>query len=577
MIRPAALLRPLVRRPAVVVMGIAAMCGGLVPVDGASREPARARHGMVAAADSYAAKAGVAIMQQGGNAVDAAVAVGFALAVTYPGAGNIGGGGFMVIRMADGRETTIDYRETAPAAAERNMFLDERGNPVASRSLVGPLASGVPGSVAGLAFAQRKYGRLPLAAVMRPAIELARDGFEISWSFAASLAAHRSLFAQFPATARAFLREDGTPPEAGERLRQADLATTLQAIAEQGPDAFYRGRIAQLIAAEMSRTGGLITTADLARYEPIERLALVGAYRGHRIVSMAPPSSGGVALLQLLNILEAYPLAEYGHNSSRTMHLMIEAERRVYADRSEWLGDPAFVRVPVAGLIAKPYADHLRAGIDERRATPSSAIKPGQPRDYESSQTTHYSVVDAEGNAVSTTTTLNGGYGSGQVVTGAGFLLNNEMDDFSAKPGAPNMFGLLGGDANAIAPGKRMLSSMTPTIVVRDGHTWLVAGSPGGGQIITTVLQVLVNAIDHRMNVQQAVDAPRFHHQWQPDKVQLEPLGFAADVIGALEALGHTTHVDSDMGGVQAVVIEPGTGLRLGATDPREDGGAVGY
>jgi gamma-glutamyltranspeptidase/glutathione hydrolase len=327
----------------------------------------------------------------------------------------------------------------------------------------------------------------------------------------------------------------------------------------------------------MERTGGLITAADLGRYQPIERPALTGTYRGHRIVSMGPSSSGGVALVQLLNILEAYPLAEYGHNSSRAMHLMIEAERRVYADRSEWLGDPAFVRVPVAGLLAKSYADRLRAGINETRATPSTSVAPGRPQDYESLETTHYSVVDAEGNAVSTTTTLNGGYGSGQVVSGAGFLLNNEMDDFSAKPGAFNMFGLTGGDANAVGPGKRMLSSMTPTIVVRDGRTWLVAGSPGGGRIITTVLQVLVNAIDHGMDVQQAVDAPRFHHQWQPDDVRLEPFGFAADVVSALEAMGHATRIDRDMGGVQAIAIDGATGLRLGASDPREDGAAIGY
>jgi gamma-glutamyltranspeptidase/glutathione hydrolase len=292
---------------------------------------------------------------------------------------------------------------------------------------------------------------------------------------------------------------------------------------------------------------------------------------------MGPPSSGGVALLQLLNILEAYPLAEYGHNSSRTMHLMIEAERRVYADRSEWLGDPAFFPVPVAGLIAKSYAAHLRSGISDTRATPSSDVAPGRPRDFEPSQTTHYSVVDAEGNAVSTTTTLNGAYGSGQMVTGAGFLLNNVMDDFSAKPGSPNMFGLSGGEANAVAPGKRMLSSMTPTIVLRDGRTWLVIGSPGGGRIITTVLQVLVNAIDHRMDLQQAVDAPRFHHQWKPDEVRLERLGFPADVVTALEAMGHTTRVDDDMGDVQATAIDPATGLRLGASDSREDGAALGY
>jgi gamma-glutamyltranspeptidase/glutathione hydrolase len=565
------------RRARLLLVLTAALCASLADGRAASREPVRARRGMVASADAYASRAGVRILEQGGNAVDAAVAVGFALAVTYPSAGNIGGGGFMVIRLADGRETTIDYREAAPAAASRDMFLDDRGDPVPDRSRLGPLAVGIPGTVAGLALAQRKYGHLSLAQVMAPAIALARDGFTLTWHGAALLESHQSLLARFPATARALLRPDGSAPAPGERLAQSDLADTLEEIAAHGADAFYRGRIADLVAGEMARTGGLITKADLAGYQAVERPPLSGTYRGHRIVSMGPPSSGGVALLQLLNILEAYPLAEYGHNSSRTMHLVVEAERRVYADRSEWLGDPAFFRVPVAGLVAKAYAARLRATIVPTRATPSREVAPGRPRDFEPSQTTHYSVVDAEGNAVSTTTTLNGAYGSGQMVTGAGFLLNNEMDDFSAKPGAPNMFGLTGGEANAIAPGKRMLSSMTPAIVLRDGRTWLVVGSPGGGRIITTVLQVIVNAIDHGMDLQQAVDAPRFHHQWQPDEVRLERLGFPADVVTALEAMGHTTRVDDDMGGVQAAAIDSTTGVRLGATDPREDGAATGY
>jgi gamma-glutamyltranspeptidase/glutathione hydrolase len=401
MIRSAALPRQpsLVRRACIGAVCLAMPWTTLVPAHGASREPVRARQGLVASADTYASRAGVDILKHGGNAVDAAVCVGFALAVTYPGAGNIGGGGFMVIRTADGRETTVDYRETAPAAASRDMFLDQTGNPVTNRSLVGPLAAGVPGTVAGLALAQRKYGRLSLASVMAPAIALARDGFEISWHTSDSLASHRTLFSRFPSTARVFLRADGTPREPGERLVQPDLAATLQDIAEHGPDSFYGGRIAGLITSEMSRTGGLITAADLAGYQPVERAAVAETYRGYRIVSMAPPSSGGVALIQLLNILEAYPLAEYGHNSSRAMHVMIEAERRVYADRSEWLGDPAFTRVPVEGLTAKRYADHLRATIDDARATPSSAVAPGRPGDFEPSETTHYSVVDAEGNA----------------------------------------------------------------------------------------------------------------------------------------------------------------------------------
>jgi gamma-glutamyltranspeptidase/glutathione hydrolase len=327
----------------------------------------------------------------------------------------------------------------------------------------------------------------------------------------------------------------------------------------------------------MTRTGGLITKADLAAYAPRERAPLVGTYRGHRVVSMPPPSSGGIALVQLLNILEAFPLADYGHNSSRTIHLVTEAARRVYADRSEWLGDPEFFTVPVTGLTSRAYAETLRAGISETRATPSRDVRPGQPRGFEHSETTHYSVVDRDGAAVATTTTLNGSYGSGQMVTGAGFLLNNEMDDFSAKPGSPNMFGLIGGEANAVAPGKRMLSSMTPTIVVKDGRTWLVLGSPGGSRIITTVLQVLLNAVDFRMDVQEAVDAPRFHHQWLPDVVRIERQGFPADVLTALEAMGHTPEIGPDMGDVHAIMIDAATGLRLGASDPRLDGRTMGY
>ena len=547
-----------------------------LPLDAASRQPVRARSGMVGSTDEHASRAGLDILRKGGNAVDAAVAVGFALAVTHPAAGNLGGGGFMVIRLADGRETTVDYRERAPAGAHRDMYLDASGNPVAERSMVGPLAAGVPGSVAGLSYAQRRYGKLPLATVMAPAVALARDGFEVSWALADSLSEAGDLLNRFPASARAFRRADGTPLQPGDRLVQADLARTLSLIAEQGPDAFYKGPVADLIAAEMARTGGLITKADLAAYEPRERPPVVGEYRGHRIVSMAPPSSGGIALIQLLNILEPYPLAEYGHNSSRTIHLVAEAARRVYADRSEWLGDPDYFAVPTAGLVSRRYAEHLRAGISENRATPSQQVRPGRPREFESSDTTHYSVVDVDGNAVSTTTTLNGSYGNGQVVTGAGFLLNNEMDDFSAKPGTPNMFGLIGGEANAIAPGKRMLSSMTPTIVVKDGRTRLVLGSPGGSRIITTVLQVLLNVVDFRMTVQEAVDAPRFHHQWLPDAIRLEQRGFPADVTMALEAMGHSLTDGPNMGDVHAIMIDD-AGLRLGASDPRLDGRTVGY
>jgi gamma-glutamyltranspeptidase / glutathione hydrolase len=544
----------------------------------ASRAPVHALHGIVGSSEVHASAAGIEILKAGGNAVDAAVATGFALAVTHPEAGNIGGGGFMVIRLADGRETTIDYREKAPRRATRDMFLDERGKPVDDRSRIGSLACGVPGSVAGLALAERQYGRLTLARVMGPAIALARDGFEVSAGLAAALERAKPRLSRFPASTRAFYRADGATPHEGDRLAQPDLARTLALIAEQGPGAFYRGPIADLLEREMTASGGLITKDDLASYTPTERAAVTGTYHGYRIVSVPPPSSGGVGLIELLNILEPYPLAEYGPNSSRAMHLIIEAERRVYADRAEWLGDPDFFKVPVTGLTSKSYADRVRASISEGHATPSAEVRAGAPRDFEPTETTHYSVVDAEGNAVATTTTLNGGFGNAETVAGAGFLLNNEMDDFSAAAGSPNMFGLVGGDANAVGPGKRMLSSMTPTVVTKGARTVLVLGSPGGSHIITTVLQVVLNVLDFKMNVQQAVDAPRFHHQWTPDVVTIEQQGFPADVLTSLQAMGHTTRVASeDMGEVHAIAIDPSTGVRYGASDPRGEGVTLGY
>jgi gamma-glutamyltranspeptidase / glutathione hydrolase len=544
----------------------------------ASRAPVHALHGIVGSSEVHASAAGIEILKAGGNAVDAAVATGFALAVTHPEAGNIGGGGFMVIRLADGRETTIDYREKAPRRATRDMFLDERGKPVDDRSRIGSLACGVPGSVAGLALAERQYGRLTLARVMGPAIALARDGFEVSAGLAAALERAKPRLSRFPASTRAFYRPDGAAPHEGDRLAQPDLARTLALIAEQGPGAFYRGPIADLLEREMTASGGLITKDDLASYTPTERAAVTGTYHGYRIVSVPPPSSGGVGLIELLNILEPYPLAEYGPNSSRAMHLIVEAERRVYADRAEWLGDPDFFKVPVTGLTSKSYADRVRASISEGHATPSAEVRAGAPRDFEPTETTHYSVVDAEGNAVATTTTLNGGFGNAETVAGAGFLLNNEMDDFSAAAGSPNMFGLVGGDANAVGPGKRMLSSMTPTVVTKGARTVLVLGSPGGSHIITTVLQVVLNVLDFKMNVQQAVDAPRFHHQWTPDVVTIEQQGFPADVLTSLQAMGHTTRVASeDMGEVHAIAIDPSTGVRYGASDPRGEGVTLGY
>jgi gamma-glutamyltranspeptidase/glutathione hydrolase len=563
-------------RKLIVAVAVALLTVAQTVERAASRAPVRAAKGMVGSTEQQASTVGLEILKKGGNAVDAAVAVGFALAVTWPEAGNIGGGGLMLIRFPDGRATAIDYREMAPGRAHRDMYLDEKGEPVAERSLVGPLAAGVPGSVAGLALAQKKYGRLTLAEAMAPAIELAETGFVVSDALSGSMSDDRKLLQQFPETAKIFLK-NGEPYAPGDRLVQKDLAATLKAIATEGPDAFYRGRVADLVAAEMSRSGGLITKEDLAAYQAIEREPLRGTYRGYGILGMPPISSGGVALLQFLNILEGYSIGDFGHNSSATIHVVSEAAKRVYADRSEWLGDPAFFRVPVAGLISKKYAERLRAGISLEKATPSSSIKPGAPSQFESDQTTHYSVVDADGLAVATTTTLNGSWGSGQVVAGAGFLLNNEMDDFSAKPGSRNMYGLIGGRANEIAPRKRMLSSMTPTIVTKDDRTFLVLGTPGGSRIITTVLQVVLNVIDHGMNVQEAVDAPRFHHQWLPEEIRVERRGFPADVIRALEARGHQVVAGYDMGDVHAIMIDPKTGMRFGASDPRMDGRTVGY
>jgi gamma-glutamyltranspeptidase/glutathione hydrolase len=530
---------------------------------------------MVASSSPIASQVGVDILKKGGNAVDAAVAVGFALAVTHPAAGNLGGGGFMVIRLANGRATTIDFREVAPKAATRDMYLDAKGD-ATDKSRVGPLAVGVPGSVAGLALAEQEYGTLKLADVMAPAIDLAANGFVLSDRLAHSLASARPLFETFPASAAKFLKND-QPYQPGDRFAQPDLARTLRLISEHGASAFYRGPIAQQIAAEMRAHGGLIATADLADYKPVERQPIEGTYRGYGLISMPPASSGGIALVELLNILEGYPIAKDGFNTPKTIHLMVEAEKRVYADRSKWMGDTAFFHVPTGGLTSKAYAASLRAGIDPNHATPSSAIAPGEPIAYESTQTTHYSVVDADGSAVAVTTTLNGGFGNGEVVAGAGFLLNNEMDDFSAKPGTPNMFGLTGGEANAIQPGKRMLSSMSPTIVTKGDKVFLVLGSPGGSRIITTVLQVIVNVIDHGMNLQQAVDAPRFHHQWLPDDIRIERKGFPPSLVQALEKMGYQVKAESDMGDVEAIEIDPKTGMRDGAADPRAGGKAVGF
>ncbi|HLY61767.1 MAG TPA: gamma-glutamyltransferase [Terriglobia bacterium] len=540
--------------------------------------PVAAKHGMVVTAEPHASDVGVEIMKAGGNAVDAAVAVGFALAVTYPYAGNIGGGGFMLIRMAHGEAVMIDYREEAPAAASHNMYLDAHGEMIPKASTIGPLAIGVPGTVAGLALAEQKYGKLGLARVLEPAIRLADEGFVVDYELSQSLLHYQERFSKFAETTRIFLRS-GHPYEAGEIFHQPELAQTLRQIAQSGPDVFYRGPVAKAIVATMEREHGLITAKDLENYQAKIREPLRGHYHGYEIVTVPPPSSGGVALIEMLNILGSLDLGPA--NSFQSVHLMTEAMRRAYADRAAYLGDSDFVSVPVAGLTNPNYAEKIAAEISHGKA--DAPVQAGTPAAYESSETTHYSVIDAEGNAVSNTYTLNGGYGSLVTVEGAGFLLNNEMDDFASKPGSPNMFGLIQGEANAIAPQKRPLSSMTPTIVLEETPTHqkevrLILGSPGGGTIINTVLEVLLNVVQFKMDVLQAVTAPRFHHQWMPDRLALERVGFSADTLQKLREAGYSLTFVDNLGDCEAIAVSPDEGgWRFGAADPRSEGKAAGY
>jgi gamma-glutamyltranspeptidase/glutathione hydrolase len=537
--------------------------------------PVVARDGMVVAQESRAASIGRDVLRRGGNAVDAAVATGFALAVTYPRAGNIGGGGYMVIHLADGRDIAIDYRETAPAAMTRDIFLDEKGDADPQKSRDSALGVGVPGSVAGLALAHEKYGsgRFTLAALMAPAIALARDGLPVEDDVADSLPNVQKRMARWPSSAKIFLKSDGQPLAPGDMLVQRDLADTLSGIAKDGPRAFYEGATAERIAAAVQAAGGIMTAADLKNYRPIERAPVRGTYRGYDVVSMPPSSSGGVILIEMLNILEGYD--RLGNDNTRRLHLMIEAMKLAYADRALFLGDPAMVEAPLDRLLSKDYAARLRAGIDPERARPASAIRSGTGIRPEGDNTTHFSVVDRFGNAVSNTTTLNFSYGLGMVAEGTGVLLNNELDDFAAKPGAPNFYGLVGGEANAPGPGKRPLSSMTPTIVLKDGKPFLVTGSPGGSRIITMVLQVITNVIDRGMPITDAVADPRVHHQWFPDEVSVER-GLAPDLIQALEARGHRVIEGPLRGSVNSILVTP-DGF-VGAADPRTRGSlAAGY
>jgi gamma-glutamyltranspeptidase/glutathione hydrolase len=551
----------------------------MVPVAfGAIPEEVHARNGMVASRSAIASAVGAEILRDGGNAIDAAVATGFALAVTYPSAGNIGGGGFMVIRLADGTLVANDHREKAPAAASRDMYLDADGNVVPGLSIDSHVAAGVPGTVAGLLDALERYGTMSRKRVLAPAITLARNGFDLDFDLARNIAGEKERFAKHPASARSFLKKDGSTYAEGERLVQKDLARTLERISAQGRDGFYAGPTAALIAAEMERGGGLISLADLAAYRSVWREPIRGTYRGYEIVSMPPPSSGGVLLVQMLNMLEAFDVGAMGFGSADAIHLMIEASRRAYADRAQHLGDADFYPVPVAQLIDKAYARQRFADFDPRRATPSADVGAGTIP-AEPPNTTHLSVMDRAGNAVALTTTLNFPYGSKIVVDGAGFLLNNEMDDFSAKDDTPNRRGLLGRSANAIEPGKRMLSSMAPTIVLRDGKPFLVTGSPGGSTIITTVLQVLVNVIDHGMGLSEAVGMPRFHHQWQPERVLFERHGISPDTLAILRAKGHEMIMGMPFGrGIgDANSVMWRDGEFLGMSDPRNAGRAVGF
>jgi len=550
---------------------------GQAILEGERFHPVTAKQGMVATSHTLATEVALEVLKNGGNAVDAAVTAGFALAVTQPRSGNIGGGGFMLISKGDGSEPeAIDYREKAPAAATETMFQDESGNVVRDRSRFTHLAAGVPGTVAGLALALERHGTISLKQALAPAITLAREGFIVPLRFTEGLEQARDRLERWPATRTTFYKEDGRAWQPGERFRQPELADTLQRIADNGVKGFYEGKTATLITEEMARHGGLITREDLINYRPAIRSPVHGTYRGYDIYSMSPPSSGGTHIVQILNILEGFPMAQFGHNSADAIHHMAEAMKLAYADRSKYLGDTDFVDVPLTGLTSKGYAEELRKSIDPDKARPADDINPGQPAAWESPETTHFSVVDKWGNAVSNTYTINFSYGSGITVKGAGFLLNNEMDDFSAKPGVPNAYGLIGGEANKVEPGKRMLSSMSPTIVRKDGQNVLVTGSPGGSRIITTTLQVILNVIDHGMNIQTAVSAPRMHHQWLPDEIRVEQ-GISPDSIHLLEERGHTIVHGSAMGAIQSIMVSEDGVLHGGADPRRSTSSAMGY
>nr|WP_283104704.1 gamma-glutamyltransferase [Shewanella olleyana] len=536
----------------------------------ATAQPIWAKNGMVASQESIATRIGVDILKQGGNAVDAAVAVGFALSVTLPRAGNIGGGGFMMVHLAESNKTiAIDYRETAPAKAHKDIFLDEKGNANPKLSREHGLAVGVPGTVMGLELALDKYGTMKLKDVIKPSIKLAKNGIRINSDLADSLDGLKRRISQWPSSAEIFYKKNGDSFSVNDTLIQTDLAQSLSLIAQHGSKGFYQGETAEKIVSAINGAGGMMTLDDLTNYTVIEREPVRGSYRGYEVVSMPPPSSGGIHIIEMLNVLENYPIQKLGHNTAQTLHLMTETMKHAYADRSEYLGDPDFNPVPVNELTSQKYADSIAKKIAYNKATPSAEIKAGDIAPYESNQTTHYSVVDQWGNAVSNTYTLNFSYGSGLVAAGTGILLNNEMDDFSAKPGTPNGYGLIGGDANSVEGNKRPLSSMSPTIVMKDGKPFLVTGSPGGSRIITTTLQLIMNVVDHQLNVAEATAAPRIHHQWLPDYIGVET-SLNNDTITLLESKGHKVKTSSAMGSTQSILINE-HGI-YGSSDPRRAG-----
>ena len=569
-------LAPTTATGTAVVSGKTAKTDQAIYSEDAIHHPVWAKNGMVATQEALASDIGLKILKDGGNAVDAAVAVGFALAVTLPRAGNIGGGGFMMIYDAkQGKTVALDYREKAPSSASRDMYLDKDGNAVSDLSRYHGLAVGVPGTVAGLLKALDNHGTMSRGQVMAPSIALAENGIEVTAGLSESLEALSDRLQKWPSTKKIFFKPDGSAYQPGELLRQPELAKSLKLIAAKGSDGFYKGETARKLVKAVNEAGGNMSLQDLANYRAIARVPVKGDYRGYEIVSMPPPSSGGIHIVQILNILEGYPLKDYGQNSAQTIHLMSEAMQLAYADRAEYLGDSDFIDVPASGLTSQAYADKLRSLINPNKATPAATIKANNPLPYESDQTTHFSIVDKDGNAVANTYTLNFSYGTGLVAEGTGILLNNEMDDFSAKPGVPNGYGLIGGDANAVEANKRPLSSMSPTLVFKDSKPYIVTGSPGGSRIITTVTQVISNVIDHDMNIAEATHAPRIHDQWLPDEIRIEK-ALNVDTIKKLESMGHKVSPQAAMGSTQSIMITP-NGV-YGSSDPRiVDAAVVGY